>query len=274
VSKADFAERYGLWALITGGSEGVGAAFAFRLAEKGINLVLVARKPAPLEALAAQIRARFGREVVTLSVDLTEPGAVEQIVARSAGCEVGMLVHNAGADSKVAPFLERTIAESEDLIALNVLTPTRLVRHFAPAMTARQSGGIVLLSSFASCVGTPGNLIYAATKAFSNILAEGLWHELGQHGVHVLGLIIGITQTPAMERMGLQFAGLKVPADPFDIADEALANINNGPTLHAGGTYEDAMRLRSLPRAEAVREIASFSNAVVSNSGPETDRVE
>ena len=266
MSGSDFTGRYGPWAVITGGSEGVGAAFAFRLAEQGINLFLVARKAGPLEELAAEIRAKYGREVITLSLDLTKPDAVEQIIVRSAPYEVGMLVHNAGADSRVAPFIERSLVESEHLIALNVLTPTRLVRHFAPSMVDRRRGGIVLLSSFASCVGTPGNLIYAATKAFSNVMAEGLWYELGQHGVHVLGLIIGITQTPAMERMGLHFAGLKNPADPFEIVDEALAHIDQGPTLHAGGTYDDAMRLRSSPRAEAVREIARFSNAVVSNT--------
>jgi hypothetical protein len=141
-----------------------------------------------------------------------------------------------------------------------------LVHRFAPAMVERKRGGIVLLSSFASCVGTPGNLVYAATKAYSNIFSEGLWHELGRHGIDVLGTIIGITRTPAMERMGLSFDGIKVPADPFDIVDETLAHLDDGPTLHAGGTYEEAMRLRSMPRADAVREIAGFSQAVVSNS--------
>jgi short-subunit dehydrogenase len=169
MSESDFARQYGPWAVITGGSEGVGAAFASRLAEQGINLILVARKPGPLEELAKDIRARYGREVITLSLDLTESAAVQQIIARSQAYEVGMLVHNAGADSRVASFLERPLAESEDLIALNVLTPTRLVRHFAPMMVERQRGGVVLLSSFASCVGTPGNLVYAATKAFSKV---------------------------------------------------------------------------------------------------------
>jgi short-subunit dehydrogenase len=180
---------------------------------------------------------------------------------------VGLLVYNAGADSKVRSFLDRPEGESERMSTLNVLTPMKLARRFAPAMIERGRGGIVLMSSFASCVGTPGNLVYAATKAFSNVFAEGLWWELGQHGVHVLGAIIGITQTPAMERMGLSFEGLKVPATPDDLVLEVLANIANGPTLHAGGTAEDAMRLRSLPRGEAVRSIAAFSNSVVANSG-------
>jgi short-subunit dehydrogenase len=240
------------------------------LADRGINLLLVARKPAPLEALAADLRGRTGRDVVTLALDLTALDAVDRIVAATQGREVGMLVYNAGADDRVAQFLERTPIEAERLIRLNVLTPTMLVHQVAPAMVERRRGGIVLYSSFASCVGTPGNLVYSATKAYSNVFAEGLWHELGLHGVDVLGTIIGITRTPAMERMGLSFNGIKVPADPFDIVDETIAHLDDGPTLHAGATYEDAMRLRSMPRADAVRHIASFSKAVVSNSGSPT----
>jgi short-subunit dehydrogenase len=261
----DFKERYGPWAIIAGGSEGVGEAFAHELAKRGLNLLLAARKPDPLENLAGTIRRQYGMEVRTLAIDLTDASAVQRLADACNGCEVGMLVYNAGADDKVRDFIERPLEESQRMIALNVLTPMSLVRVLAPSMVGRRRGGIILLSSFASTVGTPGNLVYAATKAFSNIFAEGLWYELGEQGVHVLGLIIGITQTPAMERMGLKFTGLKVPADPYDLVEEALKHIDKGPTLHAGGTLGDATRLRSLPRDEAVREIAGFSSAVRRN---------
>lgn len=265
MTEPDFAERYGPWAIIAGGSEGLGVAFAHRLAESGLNLLLLARKPEPLDALAAEVRSKHGREVRAMPLDLTAPEAVTRIGDAVEGCDIGLLVYNAGADNQVRNFLDRPIEEADRLIALNVQTPTRLVHRFAPAMARRGKGGVILLSSFASCVGTPGNLVYAATKAFSNIFAEGLWYELGRQGIDVLGTIIGIARTPAMERMGLSFEGLKVPADPYDLVDEALANIRQGPTLHAGGTFDDAFRLRSMPRAEAVRSIAEFSSFVVSN---------
>lgn len=261
-----FSRQYGPWAILAGGSEGLGVAFAHDLAERGLNLLLVARKPEALEQLADDLRTRHNREVITLSLDLTGAGAVASIADAVSEREVGFLVYNAGADDKVRAFLERSESESESMAALNVVTPLKLVRHFAPAMAQRGRGGIVLMSSFASCVGTPGNLVYAATKAFSNIFAEGLWWELGRHNVHVLGAIIGITRTPAMERMGLSFEGLKVPASPESVVTEVMANIANGPTLHAGGTYDEAMRLRSLPRAEAVRAIAAFSRAATGNA--------
>jgi uncharacterized protein len=268
VTGTDFARRYGQWAVIAGGSEGLGVAFAHGLAKRGMKLLLVARKPDPLETLAAKIRDEHGSEVRILALDLTDPSAVAKIIAAAEGLEVGMLIYNAGADSKVSDFIDRPLEESARMIALNVLTPMSLVRLFSPAMVDRRRGAFILLSSFASAVGTPGNAVYAATKAFSNIFAEGLWYELGKHGVHVLGMIIGITRTPAMQRMGLSFEGLKAVAEPHDLVAEAFESLEQGPTLHAGGTHDEAFRLRSLPRAEAVRTIAGFSNAVVNNTKP------
>jgi short-subunit dehydrogenase len=260
MAEVDFATRYGPWALIAGGSEGLGAAFAHRLAERGLNLVLVARKPEPLEVLAEEVRRQHGREARALALDLTAPDADTKILSATEGCEIGLLVYNAGADSNFVPFLERTIAESERMVALNVLTPMRLVRNLAPAMVARKKGGIILVSSMASMAGYPGNLIYSSTKAFSNLFAEGLWHSLGQDNVDVLGMIIGFAATPAMARMGFKFDGPTVPADPYQLVDEGLAHIDKGPTLHAGGTSERADYLRSLPRAEAVQTMAGQLN--------------
>lgn len=256
----EFASRYGPWALIAGGSEGLGVAFAHRLAARGLNLVLIARKPAPLEVLAAEVRSQYGREVRALPLDLTAPDAVAKIISATAGCEVGLLIYNAGADDSFQPFIERPIADSERMAALNVLTPLRLVRHFADSMLKRKRGGIITLSSMASMAGYPGNLVYAATKAFSNIFTEGLWYELGKHGIHVLGMIIGLARTPAMERLGIKFDGSVPAADPYDLVDQALEHIDKGPTIYARGLEERAHLLRSLPRAKAVRTLARDPN--------------
>jgi short-subunit dehydrogenase len=252
----DFAETYGPWAMIAGGSEGLGVTFAHRLAERGLNLVLIARKPEPLEATAAEVRAAHGREVRTLAMDLTGPDAVDKIAAATTGCQFGLLVYNAGADARFAPFMDRPVDEHERMAALNVLTPLRLVRWLAEGMVARKKGGIILLSSMASLAGYPGNLVYSATKAFANTFAEGLWVELGREGVDVLGMVIGLARTPAMARLGVDFDGPNPCAEPLDLADEALANLKNGPLIHAGGMEERALMLRSLPRAKATRMLA------------------
>jgi short-subunit dehydrogenase len=268
MSPDELAARYGPWALIAGGSEGLGAAFADRLAAQGMKLILLARKREPLEALAAELRERHGAEVLTLAQDLTAPDAVEAILTAIGAHEIGLLVYNAGADSGVADFLERPPAALERMIALNVSTPMLLVRQLAPRMAARGKGGVLLVSTFVSVVGTPGNALYASTKAFGNVFAEGMWHELGEHGIDVLSVIVGIVRTPAMERMGMTFEGVTTPADPCAIADEALANLDRGPTFHAGGTYDEVQRLRTLPRDEAVRAIAAFSKAAQATARP------
>jgi short-subunit dehydrogenase len=260
MSDADFVERYGPWALIAGGSEGLGVAFAHRLAQRGLNLVLIARKSGPLEALATEIRNLYGREVLALSVDLTGLDAVSRIVQATGRCDVGLVIYNAGADDSFKPFIDRPLADSERMVALNVLTPLRLIRHYADQMVARERGGIITLSSMASLGGYPGNLVYAASKAFSNIFTEGLWYELGKRGVHVLGMVIGLARTPAMERLGIKFDGSVPAAEPNDLVDDALANIDKGPTIYARGLEDRAHLLRSLPRAKAVRTLAREPN--------------
>ena len=121
----DLVDRYGPWALVTGGSEGTGAAFARRLAAEGVNCILVARRAAPLAALAEDIRATTRVECVTAAVDLTAADALERIVAAVGTREVGLFVANAGADTNGAGFLDSDIANWIDLVSLNVLSTMR-----------------------------------------------------------------------------------------------------------------------------------------------------
>ena len=256
MSNPDLLARYGPWALVAGGSEGTGAAFAERLAKAGFDLVLIARKPAPLEALADDLRTRFGRTVRTAAVDLAAPDAAERVASAADGLEIGLLIYNAGAESRFARFLDRPLDENERMLRLNATTPMQLAHGLGGAMAARGKGGIVLLSSVAGSAGGPGMVMYSASKAFGNVLAEGLWYELGERGVHVLGLVLGLTRTPAAERMGLRMDGAFVPAEPRAVVDEALAHLADGPTYYASGTAEAATALRTLPRADAVRALA------------------
>lgn len=252
----DFFQQYGPWAVIAGGSEGVGTAFADRLAAQGFKLVLIARKPGPLEETAEMVRKKHGTEVRTLSLDLTTQDAAAKIIDATKDCEVGFLIHNAGADASFDYFIDRPLDVSERMIMLNVMTPTRLVRHFAEGMKARRKGGIILCSSLAGLAGRPTNGVYSATKAFVNVFAEVLWFELGEFGIDVLGAILPSVDTPAMRRLGLKFDRQGGASTSEDIADEALANIKNGPALHSGGHHERGMKLRSMERADAVRVMA------------------
>src|SRR5690349_20549662 len=110
--------RYGPWALIIGGSEGVSAAFARKLATQGFKLVLVARKAAPLRELADELGAR-GAEVRTLSVDMSRPDALDRVWTVTDDVEVGLLVYNAGANNTRGAFFELDPEVSRSVIGVN-----------------------------------------------------------------------------------------------------------------------------------------------------------
>jgi len=226
--------RYGPWAVVAGGSEGVGRAFATQLAEAGLNLVLVARKPVALEETAALCRAH-GVEVRPLALDLTAPDAVARVVDEAGDIEVGLLIYNAGANTHSEDFLDGDLAEFRKVIDLNITTPLALVQHFGRQMRDRGRGGIVLLGSRASSVGSVKHSVYGGVKAFGQIFAESLWIELRDSGVDVLQLVLGLTRTPAMERVGINFDVPGMPAaDPEDVAREGLARLADGPVWRAG----------------------------------------
>lgn len=253
-----FAEQYGPWALIAGGSEGVGESFALKLAAQGISLVLVARKAETLSALAERIRAVSGPvQVRTLAQDLTAADMLERVMALTADIDVGLLIYNAGSVSHFAPFLDDTLDEAMRMVRLGVVAPTELTHHFGSAMRRRGRGGIILIGSMAGYVGAPDEIAYSAGKAYSRTMAEGLWYELKPHNVHVLGLILGLTRTPAMDRLGLKMNNPEFPPDdPDSVADEGLAHLADGPIWNVGGKGEAARYLSSAPRAEAVAMMA------------------
>jgi short-subunit dehydrogenase len=235
-------QKYGPWAVVAGGSEGVGRAFATQLAEAGLNLVLIARKPVALEETAALCRAH-GVEVRPLALDLTTPEAVARVLDEAEDIDVGLLIYNAGANTHSEDFLDGDLAEFRKVIDLNITTPLALVQHFGRQMRDRGRGGIVLLGSRASSVGSVKHSVYGGVKAFGQIFAESLWIELRDSGVDVLQLVLGLTRTPAMERVGINFDVPGMPAaDPEDVAREGLARLADGPVWRAG---EDNKRSRA-----------------------------
>ena len=227
----DFAQRYGPWALIAGASEGTGASFARQLAQKGLNLILIARRQGPLDALAAEVTAAHGVECVTASIDLALPDAVDRMAAAAGSREVGLLLLNAGADSNGSMFLDNDLANWNALVARNVSCVMGAVHRFAQPMRSRGHGGVIVVGSGACYAGLPGISVYGATKAFDLLLCEGLWAELKPHGVDVLHYVIGRTDTPAHREL-MEARGMAIPEDlasPDEVAAIGLAHIAHGP---------------------------------------------
>jgi uncharacterized protein len=224
-------EKYGPWAVIVGGSEGVGAAFARQLAAAGFKLVLVARKPGPLQELATELSSQ-GVEVRSLSVDASQSDAIDRVRAVTDDVEVGLLIYNAGANSIRGNFVELDPEVYRSVIGVNVIGQSEFAHHYGSLMRQRGRGGIILCGSTSSCMGAASLAAYTASKAFSRIFTEALWAECREFGIDVLHLNLGFTATPAMVRLGHDVAAAQAPEE---VAREGLDNIANGPVLIAGG---------------------------------------
>ncbi|OBK39224.1 short-chain dehydrogenase [Mycobacterium sp. 1245111.1] len=267
----DIARKYGPWALIVGASDGCGTLFAERLAQEGVNVALVARRQHLLDTVAEAIHSRTGVETRTLAVDLIEADAAQSIIDATADLEIGMLVYCAGGDPNYQPFLANPVSAAEALLQRNCLVLMRLCHHFAGLMVERGRGGIVNFTSGAALAGGRNMVAYGGTKAFDMVFTEGLWAELHDKGVDVLGLVLGMTDTPALRQLEFERGRLtsvdEIPPGAVtaaSVVDEAFANLGNGPTIATGDDVRMASELfKSMTRNEVVRLIMQASADVM-----------
>ena len=230
----DLYGRYGPWAVIAGGSEGVGESFARQLAQQGINLVLLARREGPLNSLADSVRADSDVQVRTASLDLTSAELIQQVSALTDDIDVGLLIYNAGSTIGYNRFQDWSAEDLDFMLNLNCYAPVHLAHHFSKGMCERGRGGIIFLSSLAASVGSAWMSIYPATKAFDQIFAEGLWHDLKPSGVDVLCLTLGATKTPSHGDMDFDAWMPGVAMECDDVAREGLEHLGAGPLWVAG----------------------------------------
>ncbi len=266
-----FADKYGPWALVAGASDGVGAALADGLAQRGVNVVLLARRQALLDEVSEGIESRHGVQTRTLAVDLATETAASQIAEATDDLEMGFLGYCAGADPVYEPFLDSPLAAAEAMVHRNCVVPVRLCHHFAPPMVSRGRGGIVLFGSGAGFAGAPNMVAYGASKAFDMVFAEALWAELHDKGVDVIGLILGKTDTPALRTLehkrGVLPSTESRPADAAtaeEVVAEAFDNLQNGPTVLVGDVMKAAAQiLGGLTRKQAVELLTAAGAATM-----------
>ncbi|MFO0681897.1 MAG: SDR family NAD(P)-dependent oxidoreductase [Sandaracinus sp.] len=233
MSASSFSHRYGPWALVAGASEGLGEAFARELAGRGLSLVLLARRGDRLEALASELGPKHGIHVRPVALDLAAPDLETALDAAIGGREIGLAVYNA-AYAPIGPFVDRALDELLRIVDVNVRGPLVLARKVAPAMLARGRGGIVLMSSLAGFQGAPNIATYAATKAFTTVLAEGLWSELGPRGVDVLASAAGAIRTPGYQKSAKGDAPGTLDAKV--VAAQTLDALGSTPSFVPGAT--------------------------------------
>lgn len=234
------------WAVVTGGSLGIGAEFAKQLAARGTNLVLVARDAKRLQELASQLT---DVKVHTIAVDLAEPGASQQVFDQvtALGLEVDLLINNAGF-AKHGAFTEVPFETQRGQVMLNVTSLVELTHLFLP-MIERKRGGIINVASTAAFQPVPYMAVYGATKAFVLSFSEALWGEYRDRGVKVLALCPGATDTPFFTRAG-EAAALGAKASAADVAKLGLEALeaNRASVIHGLKNWLVANSSRFTPR--------------------------
>ncbi len=260
-------DRYGPWAVVVGASDGIGAAFAEALAERGLDIVLVARRRPLLENLAERLRAAHGVDTRVLVADVSTHDGLKAVAAASE--DVGLLVCNA-ALAPVAPFLELTPKQLDSMLDLNCRAAVHLAHAIGTRLVTRGRGGVIMLSSLASNQGSALVAHYAATKAYLRVLAEGLWAEWRPNGVDVLACCPGLVQTPTFVRGAPSPASRLVPPPmtPEDVVRAALTALGRQPVIIPGWRNRLAGLLASrVMSRQAVITLASKQTAAMYPKG-------
>jgi len=183
-------------ALITGASTGIGKEFACIHAEKGGDLVLVARRKDKLDQLKAELQKAHAVEVLVIAKDLSKPNAPQKIYDEviKANIQIDYLINNAGFGGR-GKFHEREWEQDLNMINLNVLALTALTRLFLPDFVKRNSGKILNVSSTASFMPGPLQAVYYATKAYVTFFSNAIAEELHDTNITVTNLMPGATET-------------------------------------------------------------------------------
>lgn len=237
-------------ALITGASAGIGKTFATQLAQRGHDLVVVARTKDRLQQLKTQLEDRYSVSVEVLPADLSDRLDIQLVADRLADMSrpVDLLVNNAGFGLK-KPFLRNEIRDEEEALTVMVRAVTVLSHAAALAMRERGHGGIINVSSVA---GFMASGTYSAIKSYVTVFTEGLATELAGSGVTATVLCPGFTRTEFHERAGIKGHGIPdfmwLQAD--SLVRSCLEDVDRGKVISIPGAQYKvaATALRLLPR--------------------------
>ena len=245
MTQPQWQHRYGPRAIVTGASDGIGRAFAEALAARGLNVVLVARRRAALEATAADIARQHGVATRVIAADLGAADGVQTVLDQTAALDIGLLVAAAGFGT-AGSFLSTELEDELDMVDVNCRAVAAMAKVFAARFAGRRRGGLILFGSIVAYQGVPNAANYAATKAYVQTLAEGLRHDLKPLGIDVLSCAPGPVHSgfAARSRMVMGQA-----MQPGAVAAQALNALGRKTTVWPGTLSKILIgSLATLPR--------------------------
>lgn len=205
-------QKYGLWAVVTGASSGIGLEIASCLAEAGLNLVIHGRRLDRLQAVENNLKSRFEIEVKIVNVDVSEPTGIDKIIQSTQDLDVGLLVVSAGYGTS-GLFIDSSLYAEINMLKVNCEALLSLTHYYSQKFVQQKRGGIILMSSMVAFQGVPYSANYAATKAYVQSLAEALAVELKPFGVDILAAAPGPVESDFAQRANMQMSMSLKPAE-------------------------------------------------------------
>jgi short-subunit dehydrogenase len=239
-------------AVVTGASSGIGAVYADRLAARGYDLILVARRADRLASLAEKLTKAYSVKVQSLVADLgkgEDVAKVEKVLIEDTGVE--LLVNNAGL-ARLTPFVKHSPNDTLSQISLNVTALTRLTQAVLPRFVDRDAGTIINVASVLAVHSLPISAVYSGTKAYVLAFSRGLQEELTNTGVKVQIVLPASTATEIWTEgvSGVPLSALRQESimSAEDMVDASLVGLDRGETItwpsvadeNLWGAYEKA----------------------------------
>uniref|UniRef100_A0A6J0UFN2 17-beta-hydroxysteroid dehydrogenase type 3 isoform X1 n=1 Tax=Pogona vitticeps TaxID=103695 RepID=A0A6J0UFN2_9SAUR len=220
-----FFRSMGEWAVITGAGDGIGRAYSFELAKRGLNVVLISRTLGKLQKIAFEIEQSTGQKVKIIQADFTKNDIYDALEESLQGLEIGILVNNVGMLHNSTPC--RFLSEQdndEDLINCNIISLTKMTRIILKQMVPRQKGLILNISSALGTFPCPLYTIYSASKAFTRTFSKALQAEYKAKGI----IIKTVTPYSVSTPMTLNSEPNIINKTAEDFAEESLEYIALG----------------------------------------------
>lgn len=264
-TKARLRQTYGPWALITGASSGIGRELTIRLAEAGLNTVLVARREHLLRELGDDLHQRYSIDYKIIAVDVSHPEGIEDVILRTSKLDIGLLVAAAGFGTS-GDFIHADLDDERDMLAVNCGALLALTHRFIQRFRTRKRSGIILLSSIVGFQGVPHAAHYAATKAYVQSLGEALYHELRPLGIDVLAAAPGPVDSGFASRANMQ---MNMTLKPTQVGIPILQALGKRSTVLPGFLTKFLVTsLRMVPRWGKVRIMAQVMRGMTKHQYP------